>query len=727
MGEQTLEGIKEFLQREEIQERIRQRILLTRSHVTVPIGGAVGLLGFSENQLRKWEEKGLLSPQREGKHRHYTLQDLDKLAVIRELIDAKFLPGIIPSDIDRIWRAIAVSDIQSYQSEQYRLPVAMNQDEAESRHINKRIEIARQELFSRYYASHALRLSLQLIREGIPSTESTILGLVLPLDVDVITFEAVKQPDELSAVGESLVGWLALSGSSHTLLTAAPSFEHPNQYRVYQLRATREGIYEEEDRTTDHTLLITDWKFDSLTLRSATVRIIRRLLMPLYKNAQGVRLNFGWGMRDVLDPATNLNSDYADYILNGLADIVVRLGTIAGRQRWRFCCILVPNDSRLPLQQRSLVVRAQSLDAPHKVGKTLVSPNDTTISISLRAYQSGQVIYRSEIYEEDISIALRELESPASAIAVPIDGGNDTPSAVLYIVADEPHAFDTDDQRMLRLVGRMVQEQLTTYRARWQAVEKLADMIMHPEVTDTFFELKGILSEDKFVQDIETLLKDIQAKLLERKEELDGSSTFHTGRDASIQPEILSTDVLSLISINIDHQSRLANRYGDQFAQNLSKVVGSSLQIQLRRIFTDLVTYKLYHACSGRFYLLLDGLPLEEARKHAERIRRKLDDTYEVSVLRSANENAVSPDPESMQLEPITVHVAVSCYTNKKLEDLLQRYAVSTAVGNVRALIDRDIDKALSRGRIEGGNVVITWNPDPQKRGFIRWSPNPSD
>jgi hypothetical protein len=80
-----------------------------------------------------------------------------------------------------------------------------------------------------------------------------------------------------------------------------------------------------------------------------------------------------------------------------------------------------------------------------------------------------------------------------------------------------------------------------------------------------------------------------------------------------------------------------------------------------------------------------------------------------------------------MQLVPITVHVAVSCYTNKKLEDLLQRYAVSTAVGNVRALIDRDIDKALSRGRIEGGNVVITWNPDPQKRGFIRWSPNPSD
>jgi GGDEF domain-containing protein len=428
----------------------------------------------------------------------------------------------------------------------------------------------------------------------------------------------------------------------------------------------------------------------------------------------------------VLDQATDLDGGYTDYILNGLADMVVRLGMVAGQQRWRFCCILVPNDSSLPMQLRSLVVRAQSTGAPHKIGKTFVSPSDTTISISLRSYQSGQVIYRPEVYEEDFTIALRELENPGSAIAVPVEGGNGTPSAVLYVVSDEPHAFNTDDQRLLRLMGRMVQEHLATSRTRRRAIEKLFDVVTHPEATDTFFESKVIRSEDEFFQDIETLLKRIQGKLQDKDLEVGGGDIAVIEKEASTQTDLRSTDVLSLISINIDHQPRLAKRYGDQFARNLSKAVGTYLQAQLRRIFTDLVTYKLYYACSGQFHLLLDGLPLEEARKHAERIRRKLDDTYEVSVLRPADENIAVPDPESMHLIPISVHVAVSGYSYRKLEDLLQRYSLETAVGNVRALINRDIDKALSRGRIEGGNVVVSWSSDPQKRGFIRWSPHPA-
>lgn len=711
MEERTLERIKLFLRREEVQEQIQQRILYTRSLITVPIGGAVSLLGFSENQLRKWEEKGLLSPQREGKHRHYSISDLDKLAIIRELIDAKFSPGSIPSDIDRIWAEFAPTD-QPGVLERYKFPPAIDPTEVENQHINQRIEHARQELFWRYYASHALRLSLHLIRENIPSTERSALGLVLPFQVDPLAFKAVTQVDQLTAVKESLVGWLASSGSFHTLFTPAPSFEHPGQYRLYQLRALKDGAYI-EDSAADRTLLVVNWRLSKLELEITTAKVIRRLLAPLYMYAQNVRACFSQGWRDSLDPATNLNNDYSDHILNDLADMAVHLGVIAGRQNWRFCCILVPDDNALPLQRRSLVVRAQSVDAPHKVGTTLISPNDPTISLSLRAFQSGQVVYRPEVYEADVTIALSELEKAASAIAIPVDGENDTPSAVLYMVADESHAFSEDDQRILRLVGKMVWELLATYHVRQQAVMRITNVITHPEVTSTFFQSKGILSENDFNRDLEVLLRGV----LERMQNI-----FSRGREEiSTRMEPASSDVTSLIAIDIDQQAPLANRYGDQFIQNLSKIVGSTLQMQLVRILTNQVAYQLYHACSGRFYLLLDDMPLDEACKHGERIRRRLNDEYEVSILRPISEKGINSDQDNMKLEPISVHVAVLNYTYRKLEGLLQRYSPDTAVGNVRALIDRDIDTALNKGRLEGGNVVMSWDPSPGKRGYIRW------
>ena len=723
MDERILGDIKEFLQREEIQERIRERILLTRSQVTVSIGEVVNLLGFSENQLRKWQAKGLLNPQLEKQHRYYSIQDLDKLAIIRELRDAGFTPSNIPPDIDRIWKALAPSTPQPEQLDLYQRP-ATNRDDLAFLPINQRIERARRDLLWRYFTSHALRSSLQLIRESIPDTEEVFLGLILPLETDTLTYSRVKQIGDLPMLGESLVGWLSVSGSSHTLLTATPSFEHPNQYRVYQLQAMQEGRYEEQDKSTDRTLIITNWKFGGLTLGSDTVRIIRRLLAPLYTNTQDIRACFGQGMRDALEPSTDLNSVYPDYILNGLAEIAIQLGKNWGKESWRFCCILIPSDSTLPMQLRNLIVRAQSINAPHKIGKTLVSPSDTTISISLRAYQSGQVIYRPNIYEEDLTIALRDLENPASAIAIPIDGEYDTPSGVLYLVADSPHAFNIDDQRVLRLLSRMVQEALSVYRKRRQAVEKLIDVVVNPQVTDKYFASLGILSENEFARDIEALLRNIQTIMLERKETTEEGNI--SGQDISLQAALSSTDVLSLVSITIDQQALLANRYGDQFAQNLNRAIGAFLQTQLRRILTDQVAYKLYTACSGRFYLLLNRLSLEEARKHADRIRRRLDDTYEIDVCRPIAEKTVSPVPERMQPVSATVHIAVANYTYRKLEDLLRRYTASSAVGNVRALIDRDIDKALSRGRMAGGNIVISWNPDPDpgKRGFIRWSAN---
>src|SRR3954451_25100771 len=114
MDERHLHKIREHLRNEAARERVRQSIYRGHSEATVTIGRAAKISGFSESQLRDWEKSGLLNPQRPrdgndgpGGQRQYSFTELDKLAIIRELIDeASMSPGSIPSIIDEIWKEI---------------------------------------------------------------------------------------------------------------------------------------------------------------------------------------------------------------------------------------------------------------------------------------------------------------------------------------------------------------------------------------------------------------------------------------------------------------------------------------------------------------------------------------------------------------------------------------------------------------------------------------------
>src|SRR5205814_6372452 len=107
MNDRNIHNIKSYLQTEEVQKRISENMLRRRSEVTVTIGRAARLFGFTENQLRDWEDRGLLKPFRTTSQRQYPPAELEKLAIIKELIDAGgFSPGSIPSDVDEIWSRI---------------------------------------------------------------------------------------------------------------------------------------------------------------------------------------------------------------------------------------------------------------------------------------------------------------------------------------------------------------------------------------------------------------------------------------------------------------------------------------------------------------------------------------------------------------------------------------------------------------------------------------------
>src|SRR6266487_5365391 len=110
MYERSLQSIREHLQKEDAQGRILQNIQRGRAEATVTISRAAELFEFTENKLRDWEKYGFLNPLRpvgSMGRRLYTLRELDKLASIRELIDAGYAPSDIPPDIDQLWQSLS--------------------------------------------------------------------------------------------------------------------------------------------------------------------------------------------------------------------------------------------------------------------------------------------------------------------------------------------------------------------------------------------------------------------------------------------------------------------------------------------------------------------------------------------------------------------------------------------------------------------------------------------
>lgn len=691
MDVRSKQPIKEHLQKKDVQERILQYIQKGRDEATVTISRAADLFGITENKLRDWEEYGFLNPLRPGGpkgRRLYTPSELDKLAIIRELINAGYAASDIPPDIDKVWHAIHIPRDNALTIERSDGSFAQAEQP-----INLRRNQARQELFWRYYVSHVLRFSLMLISEDIPNTA---VGLILPLNPAVDT-STIRSIEDISRVGESLVGWLSQSRSSQTLLTPRPSFQYSSDFRFERLRTMKAGL-PQTDVVQNNTLIVLQREARPLTLSAPLIETVHRLLQPLYEDVEASRQCFGRGMRDQLDPATDLNhtSNYEDIILNGLTEMVIRLGGRAedGQSRWRFCCLFLPNHPTaiLSQQQRSLLVRAQSEQAPYVVGTTTQTPQEPFISSSIRAFQSGHVVSLPSIPVKESEQAQQSPEGLVrSSLAVPIEGDDGTAVAVLYVASHRPMAFTESDQRVLRMVGRMIRELLETYRIRLLAADKLRTIIANPSVVDTQFQ--EFLSEGEFISHVESLLADIQYR-----------NTF--------QP----TEIISFIAIDIDNQSSIANKYGDSMARDLCRAVGLRIYSQLRA-FKDESEYKVYHICADRFYILLRGMTLEQARVKAGQLRQTLEGTYQIDPHRTPIGQAALAE-HMVTLSNITVRLGVSSYPYQKLEEVLHRYPSHTATIEVRMQITGFLEEALALGKQKGGNIVMSW--DPIAPGFVR-------
>src|SRR5579875_1098675 len=586
-----LEKIEELLRNSEIQKRIQAYQESIQTEALVTIGRAAKLFGFSETKLREWDRSGYLSSvrSRSGElggtgQRQYSVAELNKLAIIRVLQDA----GIseVPASVDELWKEI------------------VGEHKEERQTIDQHVEKVYQEEFWRFYASRVMQLSLALI---CGDALNTVAGLVIPLRQSGPAMPVLdaEKPEEFARLGPSLVCFLNESHVFHTFYESVPSFEYLTDFRIRGLASV------EEDAPRDRVYVVLQRKMKPTLLDSATVNVIRRLLAPLYEQVtiQEWEEYLGHGFRDVVYAFPDLTRT-DDMLLTNLAEELIELGgkTAQGKSRWRFCCIFVPNNPDAPMQLRSLVVLAQSSLSPHQVRSTLVSSEISIPSLSLRAFQSGNVLYRPFVPPaemlEDSMIAYRALEQPiGSAIAVPVGGEDGNPSAVLYVVSAEPFAFSEEDQILLRITGRMIDELLMTYQMRQKVVSNLNEIVINPAVTDPLF--KYFASQNDFLRDVEALLSQIR----ERKE-LASDDIVLMPPEEQDGRAALSREVVSFISIDIDDQSYLARKYGDQRVRNLSRFFGDRIQQQVGTLFTQPIECKLYHIYADRYFLMLNHLTL---------------------------------------------------------------------------------------------------------------------
>jgi GGDEF domain-containing protein len=231
----------------------------------------------------------------------------------------------------------------------------------------------------------------------------------------------------------------------------------------------------------------------------------------------------------------------------------------------------------------------------------------------------------------------------------------------------------------------MIEELLLTSQARHQKSVKQGDIISQPAQVDVTF--KDFGSETDFLEEIAFLLNEIQEE-------------SNAGRRLE--------ETLSIISLDIDKQSSIALTYGNRTARSLSQHVGERIKGVLR-ISDRYNQGKLFHISTDRYFLVLK-MSLEEAQGLSVLLKSKLEGRYRVPYGNNMPGRPVLP--ENMQeIEEVTFHIGVGAYPFEKLNELLHRYPPEIAVRNAQLLIMSGIEEELALGAKEGGNCIITWDP----------------
>jgi len=279
------------------------------------------------------------------------------------------------------------------------------------------------------------------------------------------------------------------------------------------------------------------------------------------------------------------------------------------------------------------------------------------------------------------------------------DRRGEQPMGVLYVASYDSAAFTEEDQRVLRVMARIIADLLRIYTARQRITTGLADLIKDPITVDPSF--KEFLSENDFMQDLEAMLNTIKEQLV-------------ADRDSQVQlsPDAYEPREISFIAIEIDDQERIANSYGDQTLRNLSRTVGQRIRDLLPALFTNYTDCKLYYIYGCRFYLFLRNFSLEKTADNAERLRK----TLEGKILVKQSDLPSS----TLALSKVSAHLGVTWYLYEKLKEFFAE-GQDRSIADISSTFYHSLDFILKLGASEGGNNVFAW--DPETKTYVAYQP----
>jgi hypothetical protein len=160
--------------------------------------------------------------------------------------------------------------------------------------------------------------------------------------------------------------------------------------------------------------------------------------------------------------------------------------------------------------------------------------------------------------------------------------------------------------------------------------------------------------------------------------------------------------------------------YGDRVVRNLSLELGKRIYSQLSLLFSESSEWRFYYIYGGRFYIILDGVPLDTACTKAWQLQVDLSGEYKVDALRVTSDQVTSPY-DMLKLPGISIRLGVASYPYWKFTELLSRNPGMNPVASVIGLIMRYLDIALSEGK---AGEVRAW--DRKKWRLAPWSPSNS-
>jgi GGDEF domain-containing protein len=350
-----------------------------------------------------------------------------------------------------------------------------------------------------------------------------------------------------------------------------------------------------------------------------------------------------------------------------------------------------PKEYNAPLNQQQLVVRAQSKEAPHRIGVTTTSAQ-LNGGLTFRAYSSGHIVYRPYVDPLDPAVSYAEQERPIeSAIALPAVEGerqyHSKPPAVIYVASKYADAFDTNDFLMIRVMARLVGEIVETYNSRGLNLSTLTDALADPIIIDSFY--ADFLSDTNFTRDLTMLLLDILKPTSQ-----ENLGEFHVG-----------VNQLTLIGLDINGFSDIQRERGDHIGRIITRDIGRRILKRMKSSFTrGIVNARMYRMWGDRFYLLVRDEDPCKAKERADHIRREVNGLYEldneVTSLRLINGPPSNPGKGGIE---ISIRMAGADFSR---DELLRRLEHHRDAGADKSADKSDDNRDEKSNEKHNGNLT---------------------